>query len=172
MAVFITDEYENSSFSGDRKRISDIVTDVILEAVDYMECPYVCSVEVTFTDDDTIREINRENREIDSATDVLSFPMLEYETPGDFRFLSEAGVDAFEPDTGELLLGDIVISLDRAAKQAEEYGHSIYREVAFLTAHSMLHLFGFDHMEDAEREEMERMQEEILQRKGYTRDYE
>jgi len=103
---------------------------------------------------------------------VLSFPLLEYPAPADFSFLEDAGVDAFEPDSGELLLGDIVISLDRAMEQAGEYGHSLKREVAFLTAHSMLHLFGYDHVEDEERSVMEKMQEEILEQKGYTRDYE
>ena len=69
-------------------------------------------------------------------------------------------------------MGDIVISVERAREQAEEYGHSLKREIAFLVAHSMLHLFGYDHMDDEERRVMEEMQEEILKRKGYTRDYE
>ena len=172
MAVFISDEYEQDPAVPDRDRLADIVRDVIDGALDLVDCPYETLVEVTFTDNAGIREINREQREIDAPTDVLSFPMLDYETPGDFSFLETAGVDAFEPDSGELLLGDIVISLERAKEQAEEYGHSIFREVAFLTAHSMLHLFGYDHMEEEDRITMEQKQEEILSRKGYTRDYE
>ena len=169
MRVYMNDEYQDSSLL---EKCHSIVSDVVSEALDYVECPYECTVEVTFTDDTEIHRLNLEHRNIDAATDVLSFPMLEYETPGDFSFLEEEGVDAFDPETGELLLGDIVISLDHAKEQAEEYGHSIGREVAFLTAHSMLHLFGYDHMEEEERIAMEKMQEEILQRKGYTRDYE
>jgi metalloprotein, YbeY/UPF0054 family len=97
--------------------------------------------------------------------------MIEFEKPGDLSLAEESVRDCFNPDTGELLLGDIIISLERAEKQAEEYGHSLKREVAFLTAHSMLHLFGYDHMSDDERLEMEQIQDEILNRKGYTRDY-
>ena len=169
MTCYITNEYENT-FPLSQEELEKIIRDVVEEAVDYVDCPYECSVEVTFVTDDAIREMNRENRNIDRATDVLSFPMLEYETPGDFTFLEDEQAGFFDPDSGELLLGDIVISLDRAQAQAEEYGHGIAREVAFLTAHSMLHLFGFDHEEEAEREEMEEKQEEILRRKGYTRD--
>lgn len=172
MSVFITDEYEKDFPEEQREILSSIIRDVIDGAVSFVDCPYACTVEVTLTDDETIHQINREQREIDAPTDVLSFPLLEYPSPADFSFLEEAGVDAFEPDSGELLLGDIVISLDRAMEQAAEYGHSLKREVAFLTAHSMLHLFGYDHVEDAERSVMERMQEEILEQKGYTRDYE
>ena len=172
MSVFITDEYEKDFPEEQREVLSSIIRDVIDGAISFVDCPYACNVEVTLTDDETIHQINREQREIDAPTDVLSFPLLEYPAPADFSFLEDAGVDAFEPDSGELLLGDIVISLDRAMEQAGEYGHSLKREVAFLTAHSMLHLFGYDHVEDEERSVMEKMQEEILEQKGYTRDYE
>ena len=113
--------------------------------------------------------MNREFRNIDRATDVLSFPMLEYEKPGDFSFLEEAENDCFNPDTGELLLGDIVISKDKVLEQAEAYGHSPRRELAFLTAHSMLHLMGYDHMEPEEAAEMERRQAEILEQLNILR---
>jgi probable rRNA maturation factor len=176
MSVYITDEYglSEKKFPLSEEQLTQIISDVVEEAIAYVDCPFECSVEVLFTGDEEIRVMNRENRDIDKATDVLSFPMVEYETPGDFLFLEEdknhESIDCFDPDSGELLLGDIVISLDHAISQAEEYGHSVKREVAFLTAHSMLHLFGYDHMDDAEREEMEKIQEEILLRKGYTRD--
>lgn len=175
MSVFISREYEPTlSFeSSVIDRIETIIRDVIDGAIDYVSCPYECTVEVILTDNASIRAINLANRKIDEPTDVLSFPMLDYETPGEFAFLEEdAAVDFFDPDSGKLVLGDIVISLERAMAQAEEYGHSLLREVAFLTAHSMLHLFGYDHMEEEERLEMERMQDEILSMKGYTRDYE
>ncbi|WP_337411940.1 rRNA maturation RNase YbeY, partial [[Ruminococcus] torques] len=113
-------------------------------------------------------EINRMQRQIDRATDVLSFPMADYETPGDFSHLDEdAGL--FHPDTGELMLGDIVISVDKVFEQAEEYGHSLLREYAFLIAHSMLHLFGYDHMEEVERKELEMHQKKIMELVNITR---
>ena len=176
MSVIFSEEYKDEQTGSPKKeiaRLKEVVSDVIDAALDYISCPYECEISVLFTDDPTIQEINRDNRKIDAPTDVLSFPMLEYETPGDFSFLEEeSSIGSFHPETGELLLGDIVISLDRAESQAREYGHSLIRETAFLTAHSMLHLFGFDHMEDSERMEMERMQEEILTGRGYTRDCE
>ena len=95
--------------------------------------------------------------------------MVNSETPGDFSFLEEDSEDCFDPDPGELLLGDIVISADKVAAQAEEYGHSRRREYAFLIAHSMLHLMGYDHMTPEDAAEMERLQEEILQQLGISR---
>ena len=172
MSVFISDKYEKDILHTRKEELYSIIRDVIDASEAFLNCSYACTVEVTLTDDASIHEINLEQRGIDAATDVLSFPMLEFPAPGDLSFLEQAGVDAFDPDSGELLLGDIVISLDRAMEQAEEYGHSLKREIAFLTAHSMLHLFGYDHVEASERERMEEMQEQILEKKGYTRDYE
>lgn len=137
------------------------VKDVILESLDAEECPYEAEVSVTVTNDDGIREINRESRNIDAPTDVLSFPMTNFRKPADFDVLKD-DPDAFNPDTGELLLGDIVLNADRIRSQARLYGHSERREAAFLTAHSMLHLMGYDHMEDGERLVMEEKQERIL----------
>ena len=148
------------------------VRDVIAEALLYVKCPYECSVNVLFTDDEGIREMNREYRDIDRATDVLSFPMLTFETPADFSVVSESPLSYTDPDSGEVVLGDIVISLERMEAQAAEYGHSVRREIAFLTAHSMLHLCGFDHIDDDERAVMEEKQEEILNRLGITRETE
>lgn len=136
---------------------------VINGALDYVECPYEAEVNVLFTDNASIREINRENREIDAPTDVLSFPMAEYPVPGAFDDLEEEQPEVFHPDTGELMLGDIVISVERVLSQAEEYGHSVERELGFLLAHSILHLCGFDHMEDEERAVMEEMQRGIME---------
>ena len=120
-------------------------------------------------DNDEIHEINNRQRNIDRPTDVLSFPMLEYDKPGDFDKF-ENDLYAFDPDTGELTLGDIVISYDKVISQAEEYNHSVKREFAFLVAHSMLHLFGYDHIDDNERMEMEQKQKEILNNLGITRE--
>ncbi len=111
---------------------------------------------VTFTDNENIRKFNSEFRGIDRETDVLSFPM------GDEEFESD-------PDNGAILLGDIVISLERAAAQAEEYGHSFRREVAFLITHSLFHLLGYDHTTPEEEAEMFGKQEKVLQSLGITR---
>jgi len=135
---------------------------VINGALDFIECPYEAEVNVLFTDNASIREINRENREIDAPTDVLSFPVGEYTVPGDFDDLEEEQPEVFHPDTGELMLGDIVISVERVVSQAEEFGHSEERELGFLLAHSVLHLCGFDHMEEEERIIMEEKQRLIM----------
>lgn len=137
---------------------------VIEACLDYEECPYEAEVNVLFTDDEDIRQINNEYRGIDAPTDVLSFPIIDYDKPGDFSRLEENVVEYFNPETGELLLGDVVISVDRAKLQAQEYGHSLEREVAFLTTHSMFHLFGYDHMEDDDRIIMEEKQNQVLEK--------
>jgi probable rRNA maturation factor len=146
-----------------------IIARVVEGAVDDAGCPYEVCVSVLLTDNDEIARINQEQRGIESPTDVLSFPMLEYETPGDFGFLEEECWDYFHPETGELLLGDIVISVDKVIEQAEKYGHSQERELAFLVAHSMYHLFGYDHMEEDERKIMEEKQSGLLDRLEITR---
>ncbi len=146
-----------------------IIRKIIPAALDYEECPYESEVNVILTDNESIREINRDYRNIDAPTDVLSFPMVDYEQEADFSHLEDAAEDYFNPETGELVLGDIIISVEKVMEQAEKYGHSQERELAFLIAHSMLHLCGYDHMEDGEREIMEQKQSEILTNEGYCR---
>ena len=150
-------------------QFEDIINEIIEAAITYEKCPYECEISVVITDDEGIHQLNKEARGIDSPTDVLSFPMVDWETPADFDVIDEEDSDIFNPDSGELLLGDIVLNQNRIESQAEEYGHTERRELAFLVAHSMLHLFGYDHMEDDERVEMERRQKEILEGKGYFR---
>ena len=147
----------------------EIIRDIISAALDYEQCPYEAEINVVLTDNPGIRQVNREYRQIDAPTDVLSFPMLEYVTPSDFSQAEDMFADCFNPESGELMLGDIMISVDKVTEQAEKYGHSQKRELAFLVAHSMLHLFGYDHMEDAQRLVMEQKQNEIMVRRGYTR---
>ena len=136
---------------------------VIEGALDYIECPYETELNVLFTDNESIREINLENRNLDAPTDVLAFPFGEFPVPGCFDSLEEEQPDVFHPDTGELMLGDIVISVERVISQAEEYGHSVERELGFLLAHSILHLCGYDHMEEEERVVMEEKQRQIME---------
>lgn len=120
---------------------------------------------VVFTDDEGIKKYNKEYRDIDRATDVLSFPSMDFaEGKG------TVGPFDIDPNTGYVYLGDIVISVPRARSQAESYGHSLKREIAFLAAHSCLHLIGYDHEEKSGSEKMEAMQEAILRKLGITRD--
>lgn len=120
-------------------------------------------VSVLITDNEGIHEMNREYRDVDSPTDVLSFPILEFDEDG--VMIEESG----DYDGDLLLLGDIVISLERAKAQAEEYGHSLLREVGFLTVHSTLHLLGFDHMEEPYTSVMRAREKEILEKMNLKR---
>ena len=147
----------------------ELLQEVITAVLDSENCPYECEVDVLLTDNGSIREINREERQIDAPTDVLSFPLVAFEKPSDFDRLEE-DLSLFHPESGELMLGDMVISVDKVFSQAEEYGHSVRRELAFLAAHSTFHLLGYDHETDEERLVMEEKQEALLQELGITRD--
>ncbi len=164
MTLYIEEEGK-ATLPFDVKETAELIVETVLE---YEDCPYEAEVNLLLTDDEEIRIMNREHRQIDRATDVLSFPMLDYETPGDLSGIEERG-DAFNPESGELVLGDIVISKDRVIAQAEEYGHSVRREYAFLIAHSMLHLLGYDHMEEEERRLMEDRQRGIMEKADIPR---
>lgn len=146
----------------------EIADKVINAALDYEECPYEAEVSLTLVDNNRIHDINKEFRDIDRPTDVLSFPMVEYDNAGEFAFLEDED-DCFNPETGELMLGDIIISLDKVEEQAIAYGHSFTREYAFLIAHSMLHLMGYDHMTDDDASIMEAKQRAILDNLNITR---
>lgn len=153
-------------FSNEQEQTFDfdflsVARDVMEAVLDQEECPYEAQISLVLTDDDTIHSTNKEFRGIDRATDVLSFPMVDFPSPADYSVLEEDD-SCFHPESGELLLGDIMISVPRAVEQAREYGHSVKREYAFLIAHSMLHLLGYDHMEDEERLIMEEKQEQAL----------
>ena len=133
-----------------------LIREAIVESLVYEGFENDVQLSVTFTDNEGIRAINKSYRSIDSATDVLSFPLVDFE-------------GGEEPPTDEPLLplGDIVISLERAREQAEEFGHSYERELAFLTVHSMLHLLGYDHVNSEEEDmDMRRRQKEILEGMG------
>ena len=131
-------------------------------------CPDDSQVNLVLTDNSGIHEVNRQFRGIDAPTDVLSFPMIPFETPADYQILDQ-DESFFDLDTEELLLGDIMISAERVISQAEDYGHSIKREFCFLVAHSMLHLLGYDHMVPEEADIMEQKQEAALEKLGITR---
>lgn len=132
--------------------------------------PGDCYVELTITDNETIRVYNRDYRDIDRETDVLSFPGLSFDTPGVFKPDKVMEASYRDPDSGLIALGDIIISADRVISQAEEYGHSRMRELCFLIAHSMLHLCGYDHLTPEDEELMIKKQEAALSSLGIVRE--
>lgn len=144
--------------------IDTTVERAIKATLEYEHCDFDAEISLTYTDNEQIRILNKQMRGIDSATDVLSFPMCSFDGNGDI-------IDAdFDFDGDVILLGDIVISAEKAREQSQSYGHSFLREIVFLTVHSMLHLLGYDHVNSEEEERiMFAKQEEILQSLGITR---
>ncbi len=133
-----------------------------------VKIPY--QISLLFVDNEEIREINKENRNIDKVTDVLSFPMLDYEEEKVFKdmYLNYEFDETFK-DGDELVLGDIVLSLERALEQSIEYNHSFEREASYLVVHSVLHLLGYDHMEEDEKKIMRSEEEKILSKMNIVR---
>lgn len=166
MHFFIENETD-TTFEFD---IDKIVESVVLEVLDTEGCPYEAQVNVLLTDNEGIRSFNRDYRNIDKETDVLSFPNLDFDTPGFYEIDEDMEAAYFDPETGELVLGDIIISVEKVIEQAASYGHSNKREFAFLVAHSMLHLSGYDHMEQEEAKVMEEKQEMVLRKLNINRD--
>ena len=170
--------YDNQTdyeFDFDYKKVAN---DVITKTLLHEQFKYDVEVSITFVNEESIRKINKEYRDIDNFTDVLSFPMIEYDS--DYSRISERKeemydflidiIDIKNPDTDEIILGDIVLCVPVIINQAKEYNHSILREYAFLIVHSMLHLLGFDHIEEDERIIMENKQNQILESLSITRD--
>ncbi len=123
------------------------------------------AVEVSFCSDEQIRRVNNEKRGVDRPTDVLSFPMFDFHHGS-----APAAPDLISPDTGRIMLGDLLLSLERAREQAEEYGHSVRREYAYLCVHGLLHLIGFDHVDEGEEKALMRNNEEqVMTRLGLER---
>ena len=152
MAVYIENE---TDITFDFPDAEETVKDAVQAVFRDKELPEELDVNVLITTEDSIREINRDNRGIDSATDVLSFPYYDIEVPGVF--------DGIIYEDMENILGDIIICADRVIAQAQEYGHSQRRELAFLIVHSMLHLTGYDHMEEADGEIMRAEEKRIME---------
>lgn len=145
-----------------------LANQVAEQVLDMEHFPYEAQVNVILTSEEEIRRVNQEFRDINAPTDVLSFPMIPFERPADYRVLEEDD-SCVDLDTGNVMLGDIMISVPRVLRQAEEYGHSVKREFCFLIAHSMLHLLGYDHMVPEEAAVMEEKQEAALQALAITR---
>lgn len=164
MTVTLEEETE-VSFPFDYKKLAEQVIDGALNAEGF---PFEAEVSLLLVSLEAIRELNMKHRGIDGATDVLSFPLISYEAPGDFTRI-EQEEDNFNPDTNEAMLGDIVLCVDRVWEQAAEFGHSPEREYAFLILHSMLHLLGYDHMTKEDAAVMEEKQRTILNQMGILR---
>ncbi len=161
MKVAILNEQNKITVS---RRLRELIKKAARASLGYFGLRDDVEVSVMLTDNEGIRNLNNLHRGIDRATDVLSFPMFEYDEKGDIH------EDYAEfNEMGEIVLGDIVISLERAREQAEQYGHSFEREVGFLTVHSMLHLLGYDHMTHEDEDEMFGYQKEILDKMGLER---
>ncbi len=166
--IFCVENEVEAKFTFD---IDEVAKKVAEEVLRTENCPFDVQISLLITDDDGIHEMNSEFRGIDSETDVLSFPNISYENPGDFSVCDgPQRIDIEDPDSGLIVFGDIVINEKRVREQAKEYGHSEEREFAFLVAHSMLHLCGYDHMEEDEAMIMEEKQEKVLNNLGITRD--
>ena len=164
MTINIEKEVE-VSFPFDYKKLAE---EVVLAALDAEDFPFEAEIGLLLVSLKGIQEINFQQRNLDKPTDVLSFPMIAYERPRDFASI-EQEEDNFNPDTGEAMLGDIVLCVDKVKEQAERFGHSEMREFSFLILHSMLHLFGYDHMTKEEAGEMEEKQRKILDQMGIFR---
>jgi probable rRNA maturation factor len=148
----------------------DEVTKQAIEAVMASEgCPFEVDVSILLTDNEEIRKLNQETRQKDEPTDVLSFPYLWLARPADFSALVKE-TTSFDPDSGELMLGNIVMSTEKLREQARLFEHSLKREYAFLLTHSLLHLLGYDHGSKEEAQVMEEKQESILERLGIGRE--
>ncbi len=157
--IFLEAEVEVS------EELSPLLNKVIVTVLYEEQVAHPCEINVLITDDEGIHQINLEQRDVDRPTDVLSFPMFDLE-PGEHPDEEDA-----DPETGLIPLGDMVISLERAVAQAEEFGHSVEREVCYLAVHSILHLLGYDHMDDGPMKAQMRAREEaILGKLGITRE--
>ncbi len=165
-AEILTQGPDGISFDFDAEEVAQQVCEAVLASE---ECPYDAGVYLMVTDEEEVHRMNLDYRGIDRTTDVLSFPAVPFEAESDFSAVEENEMDYIDPDTGFLQLGDIVINASRVWEQAREYGHSTRREFAFLVAHSMLHLCGYDHMTPEESARMEAKQEAVLQSLGITR---
>ncbi len=165
---FYVENEVNAKFDFNIEEVANAVAEAVLRSEG---CEYDVEIGLTITDDEGIHELNKEFRSIDSPTDVLSFPNVSYEVAGDFSVIdSDQKNDLLDPDTGRIMFGDIVINENRVRSQAKDYGHSEKREFAFLVAHSMLHLCGYDHMTEEESAVMEDKQEKALSGLGITRE--
>lgn len=165
--IFLDNRQDKIEMTEDlENKIEDIIEYTLKE--EGVNIPF--EISIIFIDNKEIRKINKEQRDIDKATDVLSFPMLDYEDGKIFKEMYlDYEFDFCDLNEGNLVLGDMALSLEKAAEQAEEYGHSFIREVMYLVVHSILHLLGYDHMEEKDKVLMRKREEEILNKFNINR---
>ncbi len=165
--IFLDNRQDKIEMTEDlENKIEDIIEYTLKE--EGVNIPF--EISIIFIDNKEIRKINKEQRDIDKATDVLSFPMLDYEDGKIFKEMYlDYEFDFCDLNEGNLVLGDMALSLEKAAEQAEEYGHSFIREVMYLVVHSILHLLGYDHMEEEDKVLMRKREEEILNKFNINR---
>lgn len=163
MSVNLENEYD---FGFDAKAL---IEDILNKSLNIVGCGHEMELNVVVTDDAEIRAVNREFRNIDRATDVLSFPMIEFDAPANFDNIDFCDPSLINYATDELILGDIMLSYDKVNEQSNEYGHSVKREFAFLITHGILHLLGFDHENQEDEIIMREKQTEILNCLGIMR---
>ena len=167
MDIFLDLENETGFDPGfDTEKTADLVIKTVLEGENF---PCNATVSLLITDPLNVQKINSEYRNIDKTTDVLSFPNVEWDSPSDYECGGFKDKSLIDPENGMYMLGQIVLNDERIISQAEEYGHSTRREYAFLIVHSMLHLLGYDHMEEDEAKLMEDKQRKYLDLLGITR---
>ncbi len=160
--VFIENEQIHIEF---KQAYEELLNKTVLTCLGEEKIGVGCEINILLTDDASIQELNKQFREIDNPTDVLSFPMADIKN----GIIANEGGDC-DIDEGLLILGDIVISMETAVKQSEQYGHSLERELSFLTAHGMFHLLGYDHMESQEEKTMMAKQEKVMSELGLKRE--
>ncbi|PHV71446.1 rRNA maturation RNase YbeY [Sporanaerobium hydrogeniformans] len=160
MQIYIEDE---NDFFESNQEILSLIYQVIEECLIREKVPYEVELSLTVVNKEEIQKMNKAYRQIDKATDVLSFPQLEATGQGKIDWSNLDEMEVMNLDTQQLMLGDIVLCVDKAKEQAEDYGHSLKREICFLVAHSMFHLLGYDHMNEEDEEEMMQKQEAVLE---------
>ena len=167
MELIIDDRQDKLNVS---EELIEKIKDIIIECLDYEGYDDDYEVSLSFVDNKEIHELNKQFRGIDRPTDVLSFPMLDYSEDKVFKDIyKNKKFDKIYLDGDELVLGDMVLSLERAKEQSIEYNHSFEREVCYLVVHSILHLLGYDHMCDKDKVKMRKREEEILEKLNITR---
>ncbi len=155
---YIVDLYDDECYYDEKMHES--LKKTVLTALEILNPQFDASVSITIVSNEEIRVLNRENRAVDKETDVLSFPMLEFESPE--VLANELSEYDYDPDTNCVFLGDIILSKQKIEAQAQEYGHSLLRESVYLTLHGILHLMGYDHMVDDDKKIMREKEKEIL----------
>lgn len=161
-------QYIEWIYGPEKDLYNELIKQAVLSSLEEEGIEQAVEVSVMIVDDEEIRGINLEQRGKDTATDVLSFPMIEYGVY-DVSLNEIIAYQPRHPETGEVYLGDVVISWDKVMEQSDDFGHSLERELAFLVVHSMLHLMGYDHMESEDEQMMITKQKEILGKMGLSR---